>query len=190
MKRVVLLVLGLLLGGHATLSAQAPLNFNELVERRGVYLLRGTLEPYTGPVVAMWNAALVRERGTLLNGRWDGVHETFYFEGQLEVREMWRNGVLHGPFESWFREGAPSDKGTYQDGLLEGPYESHWSRAMIARQLHHAPGTASPMGELAERGNFSAGQPCGEWYRWVPQDGGGLRAEDPITYPPCPAGRE
>ena len=110
MTRSLLLVCGLFLGGHAALSAQAPLNFNELIERRGVYLLRGTLEPYTGPVVAMWDAVLVRERGTLLNGRWDGVHETYYFEGQLEVRESWRSGVLHGPFESFFREGAPSDR--------------------------------------------------------------------------------
>jgi hypothetical protein len=187
MKRVVLLAFGLFLGAHAALSAQAPLNFNELVERRGVYLLRGTLEPYTGPVIAMWDSVLVRERGTLLNRRWDGLHETFYFEGQLEVREMFRSGVLHGPFESWFREGAPSDKGTYRDGLLEGPYESHWSRAMTTSpHAHHMPSMDGPMGELAERGNFTAGQPCGEWYRWVPQDGGGLRAEDPITYPPCP----
>ena len=186
MKRGVLLVLGLFLGGHAALSAQAPLNFNELVERRGVYLLRGSLEPYTGPVIAMWDAARVRERGTLLNGRWDGLHETFYYEGQLEVREMFRNGVQHGPFESWFREGAPSDKGTYRDGLLEGAYESYWSRAMTANpHAQHMP-NMGPMGELAERGSFTAGQPCGEWYRWVPQDGGGLRAEDPITYPPCP----
>ena len=187
MKRAILLLLAVL-GGPSVVSAQEPMNLDRLVERRGVYLDAQTLAAYSGPVVSMWNATQVRERGTLLNGRWDGVHETYYLEGQLEVRENYRNGVLNGPFESFFREGAPSDKGTYKDGLLEGPYESHWSRAM-GQNPHeaHMAGTAmGPMGELAERGAYSAGQPCGAWYRWVPKDGGGMRAEDPITYPPCP----
>ena len=97
--------------------------------------------------------------------------------------------MLNGPFEGWFREGVQSDKGTYRDGLLEGPYESRWSRALTqsAHAGHTMPGTETVGGELAERGTYSAGQPCGEWYRWVPIDGGGMRAEEPLVYPPCPA---
>jgi hypothetical protein len=120
------------------------------------------------------------------------VRETYFMEGQMELRVTWRNGVLHGPFEGWFREGVPSDKGTYVNGLLEGPYESRWSRAMSqsAHAGHAMPGMEVVGGELAERGAYSAGQPCGEWYRWVPIDGGGMRAEEPIVYAPCPAARE
>jgi hypothetical protein len=190
-QRPLFLAVGLVLIGHAALSAQTPLSFDDLIDRRGVFLHRQTLEPYTGPVVAMWDATRVRERGTLLNGRWDGVRETFYFEGPLELRETWRNGMLNGPFEGWFREGVQSDKGTYVDGLLEGPYESRWSRALMQspHAHHNMAGMEGPGGELAERGTYSAGQPCGEWYRWVPIDGGGMRAEEPISYPPCPAGR-
>jgi hypothetical protein len=188
MKRWILLLLGLLLAWPSVLVAQQPTRLEQLIERRGVYLNAQTLEPHTGPVVAMWNDTLVRERGTLLNGRWDGVRETYYLEGQLELRETYRNGVLHGPFEGWFREGALSDKGTYREGLLEGPYESYWSRALTQTpHAHHMPGMP-PMGETAERGAYSAGQPCGEWYRWVPIDGGGMRGLEPIVYPPCPAG--
>jgi hypothetical protein len=44
-----------------------------------------------------------------------------------------------------------------------------------------------PMGETAERGAYSGGEPCGEWYRWVPVDGGGMRGLEPIVYPPCSA---
>ncbi|MBM4184418.1 MAG: hypothetical protein FJ207_09345 [Gemmatimonadetes bacterium] len=191
MQRSLFLALGLLAGLHHGVSAQTPLNFDQLIDRRGVYLHRETLEPYTGLVVSMWNATQVRERGTLLNGRWDGVRETYFLEGHLELRETWRNGVLNGPFEGWFREGTPSDKGTYVDGLLDGDYESRWSRALANSIVTHAGGGASIRGgELAERGAYSAGRPCGEWYRWVPVDGGGMRAEDPISYAPCPAGGE
>jgi hypothetical protein len=179
-------ICGLVAGGPAAVVAQVATNLDLLVERRGVYLDRQTLAAYSGSVVAMWNDSRVRERGTLLDGRWHGVHETYYYEGQLEVRETYRNGVLHGPFESFFRLGSPSDKGTYRDGLLEGPYESRWSRAMAASPRAHHGGMDG--GEVAERGRYSAGVPCGDWYRFVPQDGGGLRAEDPITYAPCPTG--
>jgi len=188
MRRSLILALGLVASAHVGAAAQAPLDFNELIDRRGVFLHRQTLEPYTGPVVAMWDASRVRERGTLVNGRWDGVRETYFWEGQLELRETWRNGQLNGPFEGWFREGMPSDKGTYVDGLLEGPYESRWARSMMSTILTHGGGGASVRGgELAEQGSYSAGVPCGEWYRWVPIDGGGMRAEEPITYPPCPS---
>jgi hypothetical protein len=188
MKRRLLLLCGLAFGGAATLSAQQPTRLEQLIERRGVYLDARTLEPHSGPVVAMWNDTLVRERGTLLNGRWDGVRETYYYEGQLELRETYRNGVLNGPFEGWFREGELSDKGTYREGLLEGPYESFWSRAMANNVLPHPGGTSVRGGETAERGVYSGGTPCGEWYRWVPMDGGGMRGLEPIIYPPCPSG--
>jgi hypothetical protein len=187
MRRWFLLLSGLLAAGQAAVVAQQPTRLEDLVERRGVYLNAQTLEPHSGPVVSMWNETLVRERGTLLNGRWDGVRETYYYEGQLELRETYRNGVLHGPFEGWFREGAISDKGTYREGRLEGPYESFWSRALLqSPHAHHMP-DMGPMGETAERGAYSGGEPCGEWYRWVPVDGGGMRGLEPIVYPPCPA---
>ncbi|MGE0158537.1 MAG: toxin-antitoxin system YwqK family antitoxin [Gemmatimonadales bacterium] len=187
MKGWVLLLCGLAMSGPSALFAQQPTRLDQLVERRGVYLDPQTLEPHNGPVVSMWNDTLVRERGTLLNGRWDGVHETFYLEGQLELRETYRNGVLNGPFEGWFREGEISDRGTYRDGRLEGPYESFWSRAMMNNVLPHPGGRATMGGETAERGAYSAGEPCGEWYRWVPLDGGGMRGLEPIVYRPCPA---
>jgi hypothetical protein len=181
-----LLLCGLLAAGPTVLFAQQPTRLETLVERRGVYLNAQTLEPHNGPVVGMWNDTLVRERGTLVNGRWNGVRETYYFEGQLELRETYRNGVLHGPFEGWFREGELSDKGTYHEGLLEGPYESFWSRALANNVLPHPGGSSRIGGELAERGAYSAGEPCGEWYRWVPLDGGGMRGLEPLVYPPCP----
>ncbi len=190
MQRSWLLALGLLAGAPPVLSAQTPLSLDELIDRRGVFLHRQTLEPYTGPVVAMWDASRIRERGTLLNGRWDGVRETYYLEGPLELRETWQNGLLNGPFEGWFREGSPSDRGMYRNGLLEGPYESHWSRGLLTNPDTRQANLETRQGELAERGTYSAGLPCGEWYRWVPLDGGGMRAEEPISYPPCPAGGE
>lgn len=181
------------------LTAQAPRDLDELVERRGVYLHPETLEPYTGPVTDIWDeTGIVSERGTLANGRWHGVRETFYLDGEPELRETYRNGVLHGPFESYFRTGRLSDKGTYVDGALEGAYEAYWSRAqgdIHAAHMNAAGGAdheghdmsmMPEAGDLMERGRMVDGRPCGEWYRFVPRNFLGMRTGGTVQYPPCP----
>jgi hypothetical protein len=171
------------------------MDLDELVDRRGVYLHPQTLEAYNGPVVARWDAASPRVRGTLRNGRWDGVRESFYQDGKLEVRETYRSGVLHGPFESYFRTGRPSDRGTYEDGLLEGAYEAFWSRAQGDIHSAHAAGHGEAghgmeAGDVMERGTWSDGQPCGEWYRFLPRNSQGLRTGETVRYTPCPAAND
>ncbi len=161
------------------------MDLDQLVQRDGVYLSPRTLEPYSGPVVARWNAATIKERGTLRNGRWDGDHETYYENGQLEARETYQNGVLEGPFEAYFRKGTVSDKGSYHNGLLDGPYESYWSR-MQGMMLHAHQQGQKMAGDLAEQGTYAAGKPCGQWYRFMPRSGGGLRTPRNVDYAPCP----
>ena len=159
MKRTTLTILALLAAVHPQASAQEPMNLDELENRRGVYLQRPSFEPYSGPVVAYWDHGELRERGTLVEGRWHGVYEEYYALGTLKARETYRNGVLHGPFEAYFKKGAPSDKGSYSNGRLDGPYESFWSR-----------------GHVAEQGHWASGEPCGEW----------LSFGRTLVFPACP----
>ena len=201
-------MIALLVGAPAVLAGQtqqAPMSLEQLVDRRGVFLHPQTLEAYSGPVVAMWDGSIVRMRGTLQNGRWNGPRESFYLDGQLEARETFRNGELHGPFESYFRTGRPSDKGTYEEGQLEGPYEAYWSRTQGDIHSAHMNAAGSqaqagdhaghagmsmdmPMaGDLMERGTWSDGRPCGEWYRFLPRNSQGMRSGETVQYPPCPA---
>lgn len=136
-------------GAASAATAAAPqeaMSLDRLIERAGVYLEPGTLEPFSGPVVRMWTPDIVRERGTLVDGRWTGVREWFHQSGRLSGRETWRDGVLHGPAEMYFKSGLLSVRENYADGELDGAYESYWTR-----------------GALAERGAWRSGRPCGEW---------------------------
>ncbi len=169
MKRTTLTLLMLLVVVQLPLHAQQPMNLDELENRRGVYLQRPSFEPYTGPVVAYWEDGTIRERGTLVDGRWDGVYEEYYALGTLKARESYRNGVLHGPFEAYFKKGIPSDRGAYREGRLHGDYESYWLR------------------QPAEVGQFNNGRECGHWVRYFPQSSYGLRVESTEDYAPCPA---
>lgn len=171
MKKVMLVVLGLIAASQPPLQAQQPMDLDLLEERRGVYLQRPSFEPYTGPVLATWPDGALRVRGTLLNGRWDGLLESYYQLGTLKARETYSNGILNGPFEAYFKRGAPSDKGSYVNGELDGAYESFWLR------------------QPAEHGAFSRGRMCGTWIRYYPQSSYGLRIESTQEYPPCPEPR-
>lgn len=139
-------------------AEQEAMDLDRLIERGGVYLAPGTLEPYSGPVARMWTPDVVRERGTLAEGRWTGVHEWFHQNGRLSGRETWQDGVLHGPAEMYFKSGLLSVRENYADGELDGPYESYWTR-----------------GALAERGAWRAGRPCGEWNSFG----------RPVVFPSC-----
>lgn len=167
MKRTALLVLGLSTLGAVGIHAQEPMDLDELVRRGDVYLHPETFDPYSGPVEGRYDFApvagqegVMRERGTLLNGRWDGVHEWFHLTGELATMETYRNGELNGPSESYFKTGRISAKEMYANGQLDGAYETYWHR-----------------GRLAERGQWSQGEPCGNW----------LSFGRTIIYPACPA---
>ncbi len=145
------LILALAFG---SMGPQQAMDLDQLVLRGGVYLHPTTMEPYSGLVERRWpgaptgrSAGVVRERGTLVEGRWDGIHEWFHLSGELATRETYRTGQLDGPSETYFKTGQLSAKESYADGRLNGPYESYWHR-----------------GRLAERGRWSAGQPCGIWF--------------------------
>jgi len=172
MRKISLLALSLIVLAPSVAASQEPTNLDELVLRRGVYLQRPTFEPYSGPVVGRNEDGLLRERGTLREGRWEGVREIFFETGQLAVRETYSEGRLDGPFESYFRMGSPSDRGSYRDGRLDGPYESYWLR------------------QLAERGTWSEGEMCGEWVHYFPASSYGRRVETAETFPACPAGSD
>jgi antitoxin component YwqK of YwqJK toxin-antitoxin module len=201
MTRPTLLLLAALVSAPAALAAQSPMNLDELVNRRGVYLHPQTLEPFSGAVTRYEEGAM-RERGSLQNGRWHGTRETFYLDGKLEARETYREGIAHGPFESFFRTGRPSDKGTYENGELEGAYEAYWSRTQgdihaahanaaaagaAAHEMHEGMDMRTMPGDLMERGTWADGKPCGEWYRFLPRNSQGTRIGGTVQYPPCPS---
>ena len=153
MTRSLCLWLTLGLSVPALAGARQAMDLDALISRDGVYLDPRTSEPHSGPVERHWpgsptgqDGPILRERGTLVEGRWDGVHEWFHLSGELATRETYRGGKLSGPSETYFKTGQLSAKENYLDGRLNGPYESYWHR-----------------GRLAERGQWRSGRPCGTW---------------------------
>jgi hypothetical protein len=168
--RTSILTLALTFGLVATpgggLQTRQAMDLDELLRPGDVYLHPGTSEPYSGPVERRWpgeptgqSGGILRERGTSVEGRWDGVHEWYHLSGELATRETYCDGQANGPSETYFKTGQLSATENYADGHLSGPYESYWHR-----------------GRLAERGEWSEGEPCGIWFSFGRT----------VSYPPCP----
>jgi antitoxin component YwqK of YwqJK toxin-antitoxin module len=161
MKKSLILVLGLLMAGPSVAAAQQVTDLGTLVRRGGVLLDPRSFEPFSGPVQATWEeTGQIREKGTLRDGRWDGMHEWYHMNGELSTRETYASGRLDGPSQSFFKNGTLSVSETYRNGQLDGPYEAYWTR-----------------GWLAEKGMWEDGEPCGDW----------LSFGRNVTYPACRA---
>ena len=90
----------------------------------------------------------------------DGPFETYYDNGQLMVKETYKDGVQDGPYEDYHENGQLWSKGTFKDGEWDGPYESYHEN-----------------GQLWLRGTYKDGERCGEWL-WF--------EGETVTNDPCP----
>ena len=52
-------------------------------------------------------------------GEYDGPAETYYENGQLQVRGSYTAGEQDGPYETYYDNGQLQEKGTYKDGELQ-----------------------------------------------------------------------
>ena len=207
MKRFLLLTLTLIAVGC---SEPIPRNLEELVWQgddyrfRGVYLDRETVRPYSGPVFDFFPDDTTRFRtiGSLKDGKWDGLYEDYWANGQLWEKGTYRDGELDGPFESYYENGEMEQKGTYKDGEMDGLVENYYENGQLqAKTSHFYPDSTegrsdygdelpwwihgpfeiySEDGVLFEKGTMNMGEPCGEWF----ENG------KTVTYDPCPPGLE
>jgi len=81
----------------------------------------------------------------------DGVHTTYYQNGQLRTEENYKDGVLHGLYKSWHEPDPPFSEGNYRDVKLDGLFREWWKN-----------------GQLKYEGNYKDGKLDGvikQWYK-------------------------
>lgn len=105
--------------GVSLVNAQEQrLPMNELVLEEGRFIRSSDGEPYSGDVISVFatDETKTRELGTLRDGRWHGIYETYYFNGQLESKISYSNGEFDGPLERYYFDGQVIARGTYDKG--------------------------------------------------------------------------
>jgi len=124
MNRTLIIGLVLISVGLVGLDAQEPMNLVNLVQRGDTYLTLETLVPYSGPAFSVFpsDSNRIREQGTLRGGTWEGLYESFYFNGQVDSKIEYRDGAFDGSFERYYFDGKVLAKGSYSMGVRCGEW--------------------------------------------------------------------
>ena len=101
-----------------------PVNVSALTLQGEIFVSPGSSDPYSGPAFSTFPAdsARVRERGTLKDGTWEGLYESFYFNGEVDSRIQYKDGEFHGSFERYYYDGRVLAKGSYHMGARCGDW--------------------------------------------------------------------
>ena len=124
MNRTLIIGLVLISMGSVGLGAQEPMNLVNLVQRGDTYLTPETLVPYSGPAFSVFpsDSNRIREQGTLRGGTWEGLYESFYFNGQVDSKIEYRDGEFDGSFERYYFDGKLLAKGSYSMSVRCGEW--------------------------------------------------------------------
>ena len=124
MNRTLIIGLVLISVSFVGLGAQERMNLGNLVQRGDIYLMPETLVPYSGPTFSLFpsDSTRIREQGTLRGGTWEGLYESFYFNGQVDSKIEYRDGEFDGLFERYYFDGQLLARGSYNMGVRCGEW--------------------------------------------------------------------
>jgi len=108
-----LLIISCLL--FTSISWSKDVNWNELVERDGLFYEKFTREPFTGNVLG-------KQQGKISKGVKDGEWIVWYSSGQLNKKENYKDGKSDGEWLWYHDNGQLWKKRNYKDGKQEGEY--------------------------------------------------------------------
>ncbi len=136
---------------RGTPAAVPPVSRQNLVMRNGRWYKGPETNPFTGLMADLYPSGVLMDRSVISNGLPNGWSESWYTNGQMQVREGFRNGVSDGLREKWFPNGRKMSEATIVDGKVTGTFQS-WHEN----------------GQLSERIQMKQGEPEGIAWAWYP----------------------
>ena len=113
-------------------SCSQKINYSEekeYFEERGIILYyKGS--PFSGTLIKI-NQYGFKEKILFKEGKTNGTFESYYENGQLDLKSTFKEGVLNGPYESYYENGQLNVKTNYKEGVLNGPYEIYYENGQL-----------------------------------------------------------
>jgi hypothetical protein len=104
MKRFLILPVLLLALVFPSIAMGETVDSADLVSRDGLYYKKFSTIPFTGKSTG-------QETGSYINGKSHGPQSTFYDNGQLKYKGIWKDGELVGPWYYYGPDGQLRQKG-------------------------------------------------------------------------------
>lgn len=130
------------------------LSIDDLVGRDGVAYEKFSNIPFNGKV----DEGL--ERGTIKDGRRQGLWEIYHSNGQLFIEVNYDNGLEQGPVTVFYQNGRLWKKGNYKSGVKDGSWFEYGNNENLRIKSEYKNGIEEGLfegfhenGQLMFRGN-------------------------------------
>lgn len=108
------------------------------VKRDGILYKLNSREPYSGIVFQNFANGNLEFRASYVNGRLEGVKDTYNSNGELASTTTYLNGEKNGAYKKFDMEGKIVEKSNYRNGLLDGLKEVSddiWDIGLVKQKL-------------------------------------------------------
>jgi antitoxin component YwqK of YwqJK toxin-antitoxin module len=129
--------LWLVFARRSSSSAAAPQETlrRELVQKDGRWYRRGETHPFTGTMADYSPGGARLSLCQVSNGLLNGLSQTWYTNGQLEVSEHFKDGVSDGFREKWYPNGTRLSQATIVEGKVTGTFQSWHDNGQLSEQI-------------------------------------------------------
>ena len=138
-----------------SLALGDPVDWDDLVERDGLYYEESSDVPFTGEMVGYHYNGQLWMKGDYKDGKEDGPWVYYHDNGQLSSEGDYKDGKQDGPWVYYHENSQLWMKGDLKDGKKDGPWVVYHDN-----------------GELWTKGDYEDGEWDGPW---VYYDGDGTK---------------
>jgi antitoxin component YwqK of YwqJK toxin-antitoxin module len=78
------------------------------------------LQPHGLKITYYPNTETIDEKITYVNGKRNGLYESWYDNGKLEEKVNYKNDKMDGLYESWYDNGILQERSNYKNGKYDG----------------------------------------------------------------------
>ncbi|MEG3638770.1 toxin-antitoxin system YwqK family antitoxin [Magnetococcus sp. PR-3] len=143
------------------LAACGPTEFSDLELRKGRAYLKGSLAPYSGPVVAFYPAKeegadrKIYMEGLYANGLRDGTWTTYRTNGS-KIEDKYVFGRRNGQIKRFDSRGKVRSEESYFNGRRHGGAVYYKKDGKVARNLYYQEGNVRAYPNPARRAQIEA----------------------------------
>ena len=143
----------------------------ELGRQGDLFYRKGEKRPFTGTAIAQGKGK--KTESEFREGRMDGVHRSWYANGQIESEAHFGGGVRDGWMRLWGRDGRLLREAHFENGLADGRTTEWYPNGKMERRTSWQEGkregaveTWFENGKRKGMGNFDHGKRNGAFIVW------------------------
>ena len=120
MKQLLTILCLLILSSYSHSEGISP---DQLVKKDGIYYEVNSNTPFTGSVMEYYENGQLKIRENFKDGKEEGLSEYFHENGELEFRGNVKEGKEDGLWESYHENGQLESRGNLKEGESDGLWE-------------------------------------------------------------------